>query len=92
MKRAEHLARNKNWDDEKKRFFSDRLKGEALEWHNDFVEHQEDELNYRDWNATLVARFQNAYDLPTLKKKISKLTEKTRRKLQSFCIETKPPV
>ncbi|KZS00127.1 Uncharacterized protein APZ42_003708, partial [Daphnia magna] len=38
LKTAEHVARNNNWDDTQKfRFFSDRLKGEALDWHKEYV-------------------------------------------------------
>jgi hypothetical protein len=39
LKTAEHVARNNDWDDDQKiRFFSDRLKGEALEWHDNYAE------------------------------------------------------
>jgi hypothetical protein len=39
LKTAKHGARNNDWDeDQKLRFFSDRLKGEALEWHDKYVD------------------------------------------------------
>ena len=38
LKAAEHVAKNNDWDEDQKiRFFSDRLKGEALEWHDNYV-------------------------------------------------------
>ena len=49
LKTAEDVARNNDWDEEQKlRFFSDRLKGEALEWQDEYVEEQDQLLNYRD--------------------------------------------
>nr|CAH0104286.1 unnamed protein product [Daphnia galeata] len=43
LKAAEHEARNNDWDEEQKlRFFSDRLKGEALEWHDEMPEDSND--------------------------------------------------
>jgi hypothetical protein len=51
LKAAEHVARNNDWDedDQKLRFFSDRLKREALlEWHDNYAEGQGNVLNYAD--------------------------------------------
>lgn len=42
---AKHAARKKGWDDDKKkRFFSDRLKGKAIKWNEDYAEVQFYEL------------------------------------------------
>ncbi|KAK4006609.1 hypothetical protein OUZ56_011766 [Daphnia magna] len=69
LKGAEHVARNNDWDDfQKLRFFSDRLKGEALEWHGEYSEEQGEKLNYGDWREAIIERFQDAFDLATLKK------------------------
>ncbi|KAK4045281.1 hypothetical protein OUZ56_032819 [Daphnia magna] len=44
---AEHVARNNEWDDNKKIcFFSDRWKGDAFEWHENYAEEEGDDLNY----------------------------------------------
>jgi hypothetical protein len=49
VKAAKHVARNNDWDeDQKLRFFSDRLKGEALEWRDNYAEEQGNHLNYED--------------------------------------------
>ncbi|KAK4007100.1 hypothetical protein OUZ56_012261 [Daphnia magna] len=51
--------RNNEWNDNQKiRFFSDRLKGEAFEWHENYAEEEGDDLNYQDWKEALITRFQ----------------------------------
>ncbi|KZR95598.1 Uncharacterized protein APZ42_010586, partial [Daphnia magna] len=82
---AEHVARNNEWDDNQKiRFFSDRLKGEAFEWHENYAEEEGDDLNYQDWKEALITRFQDTYDLATLEKKLSKLTQKPEENCRAF--------
>ncbi|KAI9550769.1 hypothetical protein GHT06_004555 [Daphnia sinensis] len=83
LKIAEHVARNNNWNDEQKiRFFSDRLKGEALEWHETYVE--ENDTNYDEWKAAIIERFQDAFDLAALKKKLFKLKQKPEENCRTF--------
>ena len=85
LKTAEHVARNNDWDDDQKiRFFSDRLKGEALEWHDNYAEEQGDELNYADWRYEIIERFQDSFDLATLRKKFSKLKQKPEENCRTF--------
>lgn len=84
-KGTEHVTRNNNWDDDKQiRLFSDRLKGKAPEWHDDYVEEQDDELNYRDWKAAIIAKFQDAYNLAALKTKLSILIQKQEENWRVF--------
>ena len=45
---AVHVARNNEWDEEQLRFFSDRLKGEALKWNDEYDEEHYYPLNYTD--------------------------------------------
>ncbi|KAK4045623.1 hypothetical protein OUZ56_033310 [Daphnia magna] len=79
------VARNNEWDDNQKiRFFSDRLKGEAFEWHENYAEEEGDDLNYQDWKEALITRFQDTYDLATLEKKLSKLTQKPEENCRAF--------
>jgi hypothetical protein len=85
LKAAEHVARNNDWDDDQKiRFFSDRLKGEALEWHDNYAESQGDELNYTDWRSEIIERFQDSFDLAALKKKFNKLKQKPEENCRTF--------
>ena len=58
VKAAKHVARNNDWDeDQKLRFFSDRLKGEALEWRDNYAEEQGNHLNYVDWRKDIIERY-----------------------------------
>jgi hypothetical protein len=85
LKTAEHVARNNDWDDDQKiRFFSDRLKGEALEWHDNYAEEQGDEINYTDWKCEIIERFQDSYDLAALRKKFNKLKQKPEENCRTF--------
>ena len=77
LKTAEHIAKNNDWDEEQKlRFFSDRLKGEALEWHDEYVEDQNHRLNYTDWRNDIIERFRDSFDIATLKRKLPKLQQR----------------
>jgi hypothetical protein len=68
LKAAEHVARNNDWDDDQKiNFFADRLKGEALEWHDNYVEELRDELDYDDWRYEIIERFQDSFNLAALR-------------------------
>ncbi|KAK4006333.1 hypothetical protein OUZ56_011487 [Daphnia magna] len=85
LRGAEHEARNNEWDENQKiRFFSDRLKGEAFEWHENYADEEGDDLNYQDWKEALLTRFQDTYDLVTLEKKLSKLTQKPEENFRAF--------
>ncbi|EFX61106.1 hypothetical protein DAPPUDRAFT_340638, partial [Daphnia pulex] len=85
LKTAEHVARNNDWDDDQKiRFFSDCLKGEALEWHDNYAEEQGDFINYIDWKCEIIERFQDSYDLAALRKKFNKLKQKPDENCRTF--------
>ena len=85
LKAAEHVARNNNWDEDKKiRFFSDRLKGEALEWHDNYAEEQGNHLNYEDWRKDIIERFQDSFDLAALRKKLHTLKQKPEENCRAF--------
>ena len=58
FKEAERVAKNNSWDDAQKlRFFSDRLKGEALDWHLEYIEQNPYLNDFDDWKTTLISRF-----------------------------------
>jgi hypothetical protein len=85
LKTAEHVARNNDWDEEQKlRFFSDRLKGEALEWHDEYVEERDDLLNYTDWRNDIIERFRDSFDIATLKRKLQKLKQRPEESCRTF--------
>ena len=85
LKATEHVARNNDWDeDQKLRFFSDRLKGEALEWHEEYVEEQDYLLNYTDWRIDIIERFRDSFDIATLKRNLQKLKQRTAESCRTF--------
>jgi hypothetical protein len=85
LKAAEHEARNKDWDeDQKLRFFSNRLKGAALEWQDNYAKEQGNNLNYTDWRKDIVERFQDSFDLAALRKKLNTLRQKPRENCRAF--------
>jgi hypothetical protein len=85
LKTAEHVARNNDWDEEQKlRFFSGRLKGEALEWHDEYVEEQDHLLNYTDWRKDIIERFRDSFDIATLKRKLQKLKQRPEESCRTF--------
>ncbi|KAK4045803.1 hypothetical protein OUZ56_033794 [Daphnia magna] len=56
----------------------------AFEWHENYAEEEDDDLNYQDWKEALKTRFQDTYDLATLEKKLSKLTQKPEENCRAF--------
>ncbi|KAI9551349.1 hypothetical protein GHT06_005865 [Daphnia sinensis] len=93
LKGAEHVARNNDWnDDQKIRLFSDRLKGEAFEWHENYAEEEGDNLNYPDWKEAIITRFQDKVDLATLENKFSKLKQKPEENCRAFQRKTFNPI
>ena len=85
LKAAEHVARNNDWDEDQKiRFFLDRLKGEALEWHDNYAEEQGNHLNHEDWRKDIIERFQDSFDLAALRKKLHTLKQKPEENCRAF--------
>ena len=63
LKEAEITAYLNEWDDEQKvRYFSDRLKDEAAEWLREYINNEGD-LEYNVWKDALIARFRNETDI-----------------------------
>ena len=52
FKIAERVAQSNNWDPTQKiRFFSDRLGGEAIDWHTTYVIGKGNDLKYEEWKT-----------------------------------------
>ena len=85
LKEAERIAQNNQWDSEQKiRFFSDRLKNEAVDWHLEYMENLNTAPQYEDWKKEIVNRFCDASDLEKLKNKLLTLTQKPEQKTKAF--------
>ena len=84
LKDAERVARNNNWTpDQKIRFFSDRLGGEALDWHMEYVDNRPT-LNFPDWKRDFIARFRDEADIDKLKNKLQTLKQKPEQRTRAF--------
>ena len=83
LREAERVARNNEWSDEQKlRFFSDRLKGDALEWHLTYTEGVQ--KTYKDWSADIVKRFRDTTDVERLKTKLQYIKQKPDMRMKAF--------
>ena len=83
LREAERVAKKNDWSDKQKlRFFSDRLKGDALEWHLTFIE--EEEKTYKDWKKKIVERFRDTADIELLKNKLEFIRQKTNQRMKAY--------
>ena len=84
LKDAEITAYLNGWDDEQKvRYFSDRLKDEAAEWLREYVENDGD-VEYGVWKDALISRFRNQADIEQLKHCLQNLKQGPEQRTQSF--------
>ena len=85
LKTAERVAQNNNWDPAQKiRFFSDRLGGEAIDWHTTYVIAQGANIRYEDWKKEFIKRFRNESDVEKLKNKLHILKQKPEQRTRAF--------
>ncbi len=60
------------------------MKGEALEWHDNYFEEQGNTINYEDWRKDIIERFQDSFDLAALRKKLHTLKQKPEENCRAF--------
>lgn len=96
LQQAERVANNNDWSmDQKVRYFSDRLKGEALEWHNEYMEKPCDEqqppksipkllITYGTWKHNFIKRFEDEADIERIKNHLKTLKQKTGQNVKSY--------
>ena len=84
LKDAEVTAYLNGWDDEQKvRYFSDRLKDEAAEWLREYFENEGD-VEYSVWKDALISRFRNQADVEHLKHCLQNLKQGSEQRTKSF--------
>ena len=84
IKEAERVAKNNGWDDEQKlRFYSDRLKDEALDWYTEYMDNLMIAPDYDEWKKDFIERFRDASDIEPLKRKLANLTQKPEQKTKA---------
>jgi len=96
IQQAERVSNNNSWAmDQKIRYFSDRLKGEALEWHNEYMEKPLDDssppkpipkvmVTYGTWKHNFMKRFEDEADLERIKNHLKTLKQKTGQNVKSY--------
>lgn len=85
LKKAEHVANNNNWDgNQKLRFFSNRLGGEAISWHTEYAIVKGPNLTYDLWKKDFISRFRNELDLEKLRHKLELLRQKPEQRTKAF--------
>ena len=85
LKEAERVARNNDWSDvQKLRFFQDRLKGESMDWHLDFIQNNPI-ADYNEWRTAFVQRFLDQTDIEKIRNKLLMLRQKNRSENKSIC-------
>lgn len=63
IREAERVACNNNRNDEQKiRFFGERLRGDAAECHSNFLASNAQHNNYAEWKTLLTSTFQDDND------------------------------
>ena len=65
------------------KFFPDRFKDEAADWHASYIE-EHDNPNYADWKNDFINRFRDEADLDNLKNKLQNLTPKPDQRARAF--------
>lgn len=85
LRDAERIARSNEWDDSQRiKFFSDRLRGEACEWHFEFLDRNPGHFDYRDWKEELRTRFTDEADVERLRTKLNSLKQRPEQRVKAF--------
>ena len=76
LKDAERVAQSAGWEKKDKiKYFSDRLRGDAADWHTDYMERADDEEDYDAWEKALINRFLTETELENLRKQLNELRQ-----------------
>ena len=88
LKGAERVADNNEWDSEQRiRFFSDRLKDEAFDWHIEYMQQQKtigNKPDYETWKLAIIGRFQDASDVERNRVKLNELRQLPGQRMKTF--------
>ena len=85
LKIAERVAQNNNWTDKQKiRFFSDRLGGEAIDWHTAYALEKGQTITYAAWRTDFITRFRDDSDIDKLKNQLHTIKQKPEQRTRAF--------
>ena len=84
LREAETLGTlHKRDPEEKTRYFSQRLRGEAADWLEEYLRDYSN-CDYDFWKASIIERFQNESDIEQLKNSVQHLTQAPGQRTKSF--------
>ena len=85
LKEAERVAQSAGWNEtEKIKYFSDRLRSDAADWHSEYMERAQDKDDYEEWEKSLIKRFLTETEIENLKKQLSELKQTADQSTQTF--------
>jgi hypothetical protein len=85
LKDAERVAQSAGWEKKDKiKYFSDRLRGDAADWHSAYIETANDQKDYDAWEKALINRFLTETELENLRKQLNELRQTPEQSTQTF--------
>jgi hypothetical protein len=85
LKDAERVAQSAGWSAKDKiKYFSDRLRGDAADWHSEYIDHAADKEDYDAWEKALINRFLTETEIENLKKQLNELKQTTDQSTQTY--------
>jgi hypothetical protein len=84
LREADRVGRSNDWDETQKlKFYTDRLKGDALDWHLEYAEEQQ-ALDYATWRTAFISRFRTAAAIERLRTQLLQLRQKEDQNTTAF--------
>jgi len=85
LKDAERVAQSAGWTPKDKiKYFSDRLRGDAADWHSDYIEHAINKEDYDAWEKALINRFLTETEIENLKKQLNEQKQTPDQSTQTY--------
>ncbi len=85
LKDAERVAQSAGWTPKDKiKYFSDRLRGDAADWHSDYIEHAINKEDYDAWEKALTNIFLTETEIENLKKQLNEQKQTPDQSTQTY--------
>ncbi|EFX66137.1 hypothetical protein DAPPUDRAFT_116683 [Daphnia pulex] len=85
LKDAKRVAQSAGWNAKDKiKYFSDRLRGDAADWHSDYIDHAADKEDYDAWEKAIISRFLTETEIENLKKQLNELKQMPDQSTQTY--------
>ncbi|EFX65884.1 hypothetical protein DAPPUDRAFT_116883 [Daphnia pulex] len=85
LKDAERVAQSAGWTPRDKiKYFSDRLRGDAADWHSDYMDRATNRDDYDAWEKALINRFLTESEVENLRKQLNELRQGPEQSTQTF--------